>query len=283
MKLLKGLDEETYRALPGLSKTELSWMKKSPLHFFNRNDPRILEETDAMRMGTLLHLAVLEPAKFKNAYVVEPEEIPIGGAMVEVNKRIKKHREYLAEWREEMGAGGKIIVTPKQYDSLIGMLTQAASHPDVIDLLSRGEAEIGAQWDYRGFKCKGRADYLIEAHPGYGRVVVEIKKTQDASPEGFSRQILNKLYDMGAAWYREGFKADEVIFIACEEKFPYAIGVYKADPAMLDRGMRLADRFMDKIVSCEKENYWHGYTKGVELIQLPAWVAGQDDEEAGTR
>ncbi len=283
MKLLKGLDEPTYRALPGLSKTELAWMKKSPLHFQNRNDPRILEETDAMRMGTLLHLAVLEPAKFKNAYVVEPEEIPIDGKTVEVNKRIKKHREYLESWRAAAAESGRIVVTPKQFDNLIGMLTQAASHPEVIDLLSKGEPEIGATWEYRNTVCKGRADYLIPEHPGYGRVVIEIKKTQDASPEGFSRQCLNKLYDMGAAWYKQGFQADEVIFIACEEKFPYAIGVYKADPSMLDRGMRLADRFMDKIASCTKENYWHGYTKGVENLLLPAWVAGQDDEEAGAR
>ena len=171
-----------------------------------------------------------------------------------------------------------MICTPAQFDNLLGMLTAAAGEPDMVALLANGEPEIGATWEYRSRLCKGRADFLVPKHPVYGRTVVEIKKTQDASPSAFSRQIFNLLYDMGAAWYHKGFEAENVVFIAIEEKYPHAIGIYRAHETVLERGIAIADRLLNKLEECERTGRWHGYTKGVEDIFLPAWVGGMDHE-----
>lgn len=270
--ILGHMNDADYRLIEGMTKSELSWMAKSPLHYAKRKD--LQKETEAMRTGTLLHMALLEPARFRDSYILEPEAMPNGE---EINKRKKDHRAYLEEFKKENAH--RTIVNASQMEALTGMLAQAASDPDIVELLKEGTPETVALWTRKeGIKCKGKADYFLK-HPKYGRTVVEVKKTQDASPSGFSRQIYNLHYHMGAAWYLEGFCADTFIFIALEDKPPYATGVYIADSSLLDEGERLAQELLDKLQICNTEKRFPGYTKGVANIALPAWVAALRNEE----
>jgi hypothetical protein len=52
---VSGLTESEYRDLPGLTQSEINLFMRSP-RLFKLN---VREESDAMRMGTLLHSAVL--------------------------------------------------------------------------------------------------------------------------------------------------------------------------------------------------------------------------------
>jgi len=254
-----------------MSKSELSFMKKSPLHFFHRNELR--KETEAMKIGTLLHSAILEPDKFKNSYIVEPDRMPSGE---EINKRKKDDRAYLEAFRKDNA--DKLIVTQQQFDDLVGMITACSKNKDLIALVANGTPEVAGTWNVGDVKFKGKADYMLD-HPQYGKTIIELKKTVDASEPGFSRQIHNYDYDLGAAIYLDGFEADTLIFIAVEAVFPFACGIWTADDSMISRGRFKYQKYLSQLAECNSTGVWHGYTKGIGNICLPAWVAGINEGE----
>ena len=55
-------------------------------------------------------------------------------------------------------------------------------------------------------------------HPKYRKVLVDFKKTQDASESGFTRSVYNYGYNLQSAFYLEGFSADRFFFVAVEER-----------------------------------------------------------------
>lgn len=271
MKLIQNLSQEEYFAIDAVSKTDLSFMAKSPLHYLKRKE--LMKETDAMRLGTLLHMALLEPARFRDSYIVEPVAMPDGE---EINRRKKDHRAFLDGFREKNK--DKLIVTEKQFDSLVGMLQQASSNPEISNVLNmKGMQEVAGTWETNGVLCKGRADFIYE-HPTIGRVIVEVKKTRDASPEGFSRQAYNLLYHLQAAMYLDGFEAKHFVFIAIEDALPNASGVYWADDSLIDAGRRLRDRLLARLVECKERKFYPAYTQGVTKIMLPAWAVNSEQE-----
>lgn len=271
--IISQMKDADYRKAEGLAQSDLAYMKKSPGHFFNRE--KLRKETDAMRFGTIFHMALLEPLKFRELYLAEPEVIVIDGKSAEVNRRVKAHREYLENWK--LDHADKVVLSAKQVDNLTGMLTEIGQNPILKDLITEGVPEIASFWEYRGRKCKGKADLFLESSK-HGRVVIDFKKTQDASHSAFSRSVFNYNYDLQAAWYQRGFKADKVLFVPVEENYPHAFGIYDADP-WLERGGKLADRLLDRLEECEASKVWPWYTSGIELIMPPAWLPGVDQDE----
>lgn len=274
-KVLGSMTRDEYVAINGISQSDLSFMLKSPRHYQWR--ARLKRESDAMNFGTALHAAILEPQRFKDQYVVEPEAMVNGE---EINRRIKAHRDYLAAFRKEASIENKRVVTPAEFDSIIGMLTVCATHSMIAELLHGGEQECVAQAKWNGMLIKGQADHFGE-HPQLGRVVVDVKTTQDASPGAFSRAIHNYNYVLQAGVYSKLFSADHFVFIAIEKHAPYSVGVYKADDSIINRGQEQAEQLIERIKLCEANDNWPSYTEGLENLMLPAWVAAQAAENEG--
>lgn len=266
------MTDKAYRLIDALAQSDLAWMRHSPRHFKMRKE--LQKETDAMRFGSIFHLALLEPAEFKAKYLCEPETITLDGKTVELNKRVSKHRDWLAAWKIDNAE--KVIVSEKELEALTRMLNSVMDDPDLCELISTGEAETVATWNYKGRKCKGKAD-LFNTKTSHGKVVIDFKKTQDASPSGFSRSIFNFAYDLQSAYYSQGFEADKFFFVAVEEKTG-AIGKYDAYH-YIERGRKLMDKLMDRLAECERTNEWPWYTKNFDLILPPTWVAALDDEK----
>ena len=265
------ISDQEYRGMEALSQSDLAYILKSPLHFLRRNELR--RETEAMRFGTAFHMAVLEPQKFKDLYVLEPSTMPNGEP---INKRKKADKEYLEQFK--MDNMDKVVIDGEDMECLTGMLNAISSHPVASKLFSGGESEVSNVWEYRGRQCKGRADYLFDSHPELGRAVIELKTAQDASPMEFTRVIYNKCYDFQAYWYKNGFQANHHVVVAVEKTFPFAIGVYNMVNWM-EHGQKRVDRAMDKLDYAEANNEWSGYTEGIEPILPANWVISKEGEE----
>ncbi len=277
-KILGPISWAEYEKIPAdVTKSRLVHMKKSPLHYI-KQDELDREPSEEMELGTLLHTAILEPASLIGSYVVEPENVTIKGVTTEINRRVKAHREYLADFRKSNE--GKIVIRPSHLDVLTGMIKAASEHRDLRKLMAMpGESEIAATWEHMGFKWKGRADRIID-HPVLGRTVIELKKTFDASPSGFSRQIYNLGYDVGIAAYMRGFEAKSYIFVCVESKAPFPIGIYRADDSMVERAHAYTDKLLGRLRKCINEDHFPGYTSdGEENLLFPGWVAALDNEE----
>jgi hypothetical protein len=126
--------------------------------------------------------------------------------------------------------------------------------------------------------CKTRFD-LCSHHDW----VYDLKTTGDASPESFSRDIARYGYHIQAYFYLKAYKAafgktaKGFRFIAAEKKYPYAVAVYEASPAMIQRGGDLVEDALERLAECKASDCWPSYSDEVETIELPTWA--QQDKE----
>ncbi len=287
-EIIEGMPEADYRARPELNASRLALMDDCPRTFFVNESL----QTDAMAVGVALHQALLEPARFKECYVVEPSMVHAfirddkgkktsEKAWQPVNRRMPEHRELLDAWGKEQEAKGSIVLKPEDMENLTGMINSIAyemanpppdvnniPYPTLKELLSSTRREVSGFKKYRGFDLKARADILCDTVLGV--TVVDIKKTQRAKASAFQRQVWDLLYDMKAAFYKEVFNADAFIWVAVEEQAPHGVGIYDAE-LYLESGKHKMDRFLDQLAVCQRDNYWPSYTRGIEKLQPSDW------------
>lgn len=252
-----------YHSAPGISKHGLDQIHRCPaLYRYLRDNPP--EPTAAMRWGTMVHLAVLEPDRFAAEVAVAPE----------INRRTnagKTDWEAFCVWNE-----GKHVVTGEEHTELCAIRDAVRSHPAAMRALGNGgKIEQSLFWDRDGIQCRARPDYL---HPA--GVIVDLKTTDDASPGGFARSVANFRYHVQAAYYADGLAAINgpsavrgFVFIAVEKKAPYLVGVYQADEAMLAAGRLAYEADLETYRQCLATDTWPGYGDAVLPISLPKWAA----------
>jgi len=181
-----------------------------------------------MRIGTLTHLAVLEPDRFDSECVVMPT----------MDRRTKAGKEAWAAAE----ADGKKLLKPDELDQIDRMHQSLLSHPGARKALkSAGKAEqsIFAVDPATGLEMKCRPDYLTDS--GW---VIDLKTTTDASVESFTKSTANFRYHVQAAWYLHviqtatGERPKGFVFLAVEKTAPYAVQVFKASAELIEVELR---------------------------------------------
>lgn len=169
---------------------------------------------------------------------------------------------------------GRTVITPEELETAQAMAKTINEHPSASKLLTGGRAEASAFWTdpETGYPCKCRFDYLN--HMEY---IVDLKTTNDASLEEFSRSIAKFGYHRQNAMYMDGYEvvmdkpAKAFIFIAVESKPPHAVGVYNLDLEGIDKGRTEYRDLLKKFAHCKKTDEWPAYSEQVETIELPRW------------
>jgi hypothetical protein len=264
-----GLTNAEYHARPEVSKSGLDLMRRSPLHFWHRylNPERVAEPpTDAMVLGSALHTAVLEPHLFDDEYAVAPH----------CDRRTKEGKMIWADFEQE--AAGKTLLKADDANRIKGMANAVRSHKAASFLLTMpGKAEQSYFWTdpETGEKCKCRPDW----HSNDGRIVVDVKTTEDASPGKFLRSsVLGWRYHVQAAFYMQGLPSAEVfLFVVVEKKPPFAAAVYSLPVKLVERGLEEARQDLRRIAECRAASHWPSYSEEIEELPLPRWL---DDDQA---
>lgn len=260
-----------YHGGPGVSKSGLDLIAKSPLHYWAAyldpmREPR--EETAAMRAGTAIHTAVLEPETFLDRYVILPEGLD------RRTKEGKAKYETLLAKAEEKGAD---ILTYADFDVAMKIKSSCHIHPMARQLFRDGKAEMSVFWtdEETGVLCKSRPDWLLG---GENPAILDLKSTEDASPDGFMRSAYKYRYHVQAAWYLDGLeaamgvKADAFMFLAVEKKAPYAAAFYYADDAMIAAGRAEYRKHLRTFAECQRTGQWPGYESKLLPLSLPKWA-----------
>lgn len=211
--------------------------------------------------------------------------LPISGTRHELAELLRANgvdvtlwSDVQAEWLENNQ--GRIILNQDQWDQIHGMRDSVMDHLSASALLrAPGDAEMSVYWNdpETGVLCRCRPDYWR-----HDNVVVDLKTTEDASPEGFARSIANWRYDVQAAFYTDGIKSATgrdvraFVFIAVEKKPPYAVGVYVLDSASLELGRAQYRADLYVYAECVEDESWPGYSNRIETIELPAWHANKN-------
>ena len=256
---------DQYHSGPGVSKSHLDTIAgASPRHYWHKyiNPDRVREEpTPAMVLGSAIHSAILEPDLFPLEYVADP------GINRRTNAGKAEYEAFVAE------NAGKIVLNDEQMQTCLAVRDAVHLHPVAAGLLQGGDAEQSfyAIDPETGELIKCRTDYLA------GDLIVDVKSTEDASPDGFGKSAANFRYPMQVAWYRHVMNAafgehpQHWVFLAVEKKPPYAIGLYFAEPDMVQRALLACRRDLMRIVNCKRTGQWPDYGAEALPLNLPAW------------
>jgi exodeoxyribonuclease VIII len=256
-----------YRNRPEISRSDLGHLLRSPRHYWSKKiDPARIEtsyETPAMRLGTAVHMAALEPDRFSSGYGEGP--------MVSRSTKV---------WKEAQAATKATLLPPDEFRLIAGIVKSLQDHDAASKALFRGNGSNEATFITKdaasgiGIKC--RADRVTS-----GGFVVDLKTTQDASARAFGKSVVNFNYHLQAAFYMRCIEAATgtipkgFVFVAVEKEPPYACQVFLADDEMLSIGAKKIDALLLQLRSLTEEfgtTPWPSYSQQVQPLSLPEWA-----------
>jgi hypothetical protein len=261
-----GLPFSEYLAVPALSNSGLKLLAKSPRHYAAQFDPERPDaaQSDALRRGSLLHTMALEPHEFASRYRVKPEGM---------NFATKDGKA----WRDATPAGVE-IVTDAEHKAATRQARNLRLLPEVAALLGSGEGEVSFFWldEETGAHCKGRADWVFRSPAGV--VLLDLKTTEDATPEAFGRSCARYGYHTQAAWYSNGWtqatgeRVLGFVFGAVESAWPHDAVPYMLDEQALTKARLQIAALLELHSNCTASGHWPGIASEITTLSLPAWA-----------
>jgi exodeoxyribonuclease VIII len=259
------LSNEQYHSIEGISKSGLDLIARSPAHFANRESK---ESTRAMEIGSAIHCAILENEKYGNEYIT-------------VDCLARTSAIYKSACKDRDPAK---VLTQGEGDKIAGMFNSVMRNHTAADLLfmnpGDNELSVFAEDPETGVLVKCRFDRLL-----LGGIAVDLKKTQDARPDPFSRAIENYRYHVQAAFYMDVYKwatGDELHafkFVAVEESAPHGVRVYTLDDESIMVGRALYRDALNTYAYCKNAGTWPCYPQEDEVIGIPSWAISRFEDD----
>lgn len=300
-----------------MSYSRLKMFNKSPRHYWWRyvlgNKPK---ETDAKDEGKLIHKCILETDDFLERLKVRPDKgdyqvhtkddlaalgLEIGVEFLKSDTKPKMIQKLLAadpsvrgmiydcaiaDFEEELRESD-LVVTPDQANRFVNIVKSVSSHPTAHKLLDgRGWPEVCAYWwdEELGVLWRLQLDYVTILN---GRIyIIDAKSTQDASENGFQRDIAKHGYHFQGWLYPRAIAGItgmpvQMAFLAVEKEEPYNSELYYPATRQLETTYWQVGRLLARWRRCIDTGVWQGYTDGkITPIDLPNWMHYQIEEQA---
>lgn len=213
-QVIRDLHDPDYRAIKGLSATQLKTLKKSPWHLrYALDNPS--KPTEEMVFGTAVHAAWMEPEKFASTYVRSEK----------FDRRTNAGKEAAAAFAA--ANEGKIVIDADDWVSLetmVANLNEAYGH-----LLPQCETELSIVVPDPKFNLtlKGR----IDLYCAKTKTIYDLKTCQAADFSSFSRDVYKNDYALQQLHYtfiakEAGLDVEQFVFIATEKKAPFSCAAY---------------------------------------------------------
>ncbi len=273
-----------YRRAEGLNQSSLKKILESPAHYQAALKNKLIP-TPAMKMGTALHSLVLDGEKAFNGLYFDRKKEGKDLTVVEMKEALgKKGIKYKNSAKKpEL----EVLLYPdgKPIDRRTGL-----AEAEFADVLGMAESLRRLQWyagtdaeyikrnevsiylDYMGVPFKARLDSVLVEEG----IILDLKTTDSADPELFTKKVVGLGYDFQAAAYTVAAeqaygKPFKFLFAAVERKAPYTVAVYEADEFMQAEGRRKFDRAIELYKECEASGQWAGKEITVESLSYPSW------------
>jgi exodeoxyribonuclease VIII len=180
-------------------------------------------ESEAMKLGTAIHTAILEPDTFFDIYEVMTEKFDL---------RTKLGKAKKLEFDEK--AKGKIVLQKDHYDVVKNLMKRLDTN-SLAQKYIKGEKELSHYLEYEGMPVRVRPD-VINHVEGF---IADIKKTRlTASDKDFTKTVRQFGYHIQAAFYMDMLEVDTFRFIVCEDKAPYTIVVHALCDESIEKGRK---------------------------------------------
>lgn len=264
---------------PSISSSGLrSIWSDSPAHYWATSalNPNRMPQADnpAFNLGRLAHKVLLEgPAGLERDFAVRPD--------IWADWRTKDAQN----WRREMTALGKTVITQADVDAVAAMVRSLSAHPLVRAGILDGDVERSLIFkDHRsGVWLKSRPDVI----PGSSGDLVDLKTTSSVATEDLQRSIADFGYHMQAALAGAAMKAamgvdmTSFTFVWVEKAPPHCVRVTTLTPEDLLRGEMQIDAAVATFAECLRKGRWPGPggdQQDAEFLSIPSFRAKSIDE-----
>lgn len=269
-----GISNNCYHGGIGISKSGLDLIHRSPAHFAAaKAEPR--KETPAMLMGTVAHVAILEPDTFAARYAASPK----------FDRRTTRGKQDAAAFELETLTSGKTPIDPDMYDTALKMRDAVQAHPARRLFIPPGRAESSVFWhdaevlaacgcEPDCMYCKARPDWLRD-----DGVIVDLKTTDSAQEDVWMRKVGTFRYHVQQAYYLDGVRAirgeepEAFVFLVVETSPPYGINICVLDQDSVDLGRAAYKADLQRYIECRQSGHWPSYSHDIKVISLPKWAA----------
>lgn len=244
-----------------LSYSSIKAFMKSPRHFLSYKLKRF-ETTKAMDEGTLVDMLLTEPENVKSVFGVIPADCNKSSKV-----GVAKFCEFLGidvpEWGSRgevidaaIEASGKTFVEQHVIDKCNRIADAVRSNPASRFIVEMTEhTQYPVDFEAFGFRWKGKLDcYSPEFF------INDYKKTKDAAPYRFHRQMRDLKYPIQAAIYRRGIfeqTGHELPCFITAYDNESAVSVTELKPATLDLEWEYLGRVVDDFQRCITLGEWH--------------------------
>jgi exodeoxyribonuclease VIII len=236
-----------YSKVQAVNWSTLKAMKSSPADYkLAVTFPR--EETDSMRLGTLVHMMLLEPEKVEQNYVLMPK----------LDFRKTENKQKRAELIESNP--GKIIA-PEEGDTFsyakAEKIVEANKRKPITKHLlmdvEQVEKKIFSTCTETGLPLKGIADVVTR------NSLVDIKTTNSMGKIFYNIKAFDYLGQLAFYNYLlklDGIKRDRHHLFFIETTAPYKAKVVTVDPAVIAKEHDINLELLKKVKACRDKDYW---------------------------
>jgi hypothetical protein len=266
-KLIEGMPPEVYHGDKArMSSSGVRKVLQSPRHFLTMWCNEVEEDKDHFRIGRAAHLLLLEPEKFRELYLVQPDF----GAM-----QSSKNRAARDEWRSQQHPQA-VIVTEKELNNLVGMAEAVLEHPIASALLKNGKPETTLHWtdEDTGVYCKARPDY-ISVDPTGDVHLIDFKTTRDIRSGIFADDAYRMRYGTQLAFYHDGLvramgrQPTTVTLIAVEKEPPFEAAVYCLTDDWIERGQEEYQHALRIYRRCRDTGKFPAHQSNASILNMP--------------
>lgn len=259
-----GMSNDDYHAdKTAVSSSGLREILKSPFSFYNKHFGKFKsEESSAFRIGTAIHMAILQPDLFHRSYHLQPK---FSGAGAVKNK---------ADWLLSLPKDS-IVLKEDEFNDLKEMVNSVHRNRIACHILRSGQSEVSGYFRHEsGVKCRIRPDFWDDK----SGILLDVKSTRSVEASEFSKSIWQFRYDFQMAFYSEGIRqitgknVDLPLFLVIEKHAPFECAIYQADELMLEKGKMDFNRAMNTLKECLQTNSWKPYQSKIQPISLPKWA-----------
>ena len=297
-----GVTYEEYAKWDCINNSRLWKLKStSPMHVkhYIDNPP---PSTDALRLGSAMHIQILEPQEFNKRFMVIPKwnmatkdgkaefqsyaidlatkkviTVAQCDAMVEAKKG---KRDLLTQ---ALALSGREVLDQAELDTVQSMHRRLKEQEAYQYITGRrdSDTELAIVWDdeVTGLRCKAKIDYanrdqciLCDLKSSAGGDFINISAAK------FSRAAEQHGYHQQAAMYVDGWQAltgdiCSFLFIAAEKEPPHCACSYEAHDDLLQCGRNSYRDALKLWQKCVKEDSWPGYNDGkIVYLQASLWL-----------
>ena len=172
---------EQYHSNDAISHSKLELFRRRPISYYRRFVGKTLarpEATEAFRIGSAAHCAVLEPDTFYARYAMRPEGI---------DRRTKDGKAAFAQFEAENA--GKVVIGSDELGDVREMAAAVAHHPLASQLLAAGKPELTWRVEPKGsLALQCRTDWFNPTGcelSGWRPYVADLKTVESLDSDAF--------------------------------------------------------------------------------------------------